>query len=129
MSGGYWSSTPDGVLGRSNVFWVLPTGASGFDQQSAANAYSVRCVRAREGQAIPCFFPLAGWGGTEVAIGKYWTCTGWSSSSAYCLRVLSASAAPPTSDEPLINGTSVRCVRAREGQAIPLFWIVWFWVL
>ena len=38
-------------------------------------SFSVRCVRAREEQAIPCFFPLAGWsvGATDVS-GFYWSC-------------------------------------------------------
>ena len=56
VSGGYWTCTPYLDRSRANVFWVLPTGASGFDQQSVANAYSVRCVRAREGQAVPLFW-------------------------------------------------------------------------
>ena len=85
---------------------------------------SVRCVRAREGQAIPCFFPLAGWsGGPLDVVGPTWSCSpggsgGWT-------QELSASSARVGPLE-VHYGLSVRCVRAREGQAVPLFWIVGF---
>ena len=94
-----------------------------------ASGLSVRCVRAREGQAIPCFFPLAGSaGGPSDVTGTYWSSTG-DRSGVFYYCAFAASSAVVTPIANVAVGYSVRCVRAREGQAIPLFWIVWFWVL
>ena len=90
--------------------------------------YSVRCVRAREGQAIPCFFPLAGWAGVPSGVlGSYWTTGLTGDAFAHAVRLdLSSSASSVVGDAAASARYSVRCVRAREGQAIPLFWIVGF---
>ena len=90
----------------------------------ASSGSSVRCVRAREGQAVPCFFPLAGSDGSEGAVsGSYWTAT--DSGPYYGVPFgVSAVGAAVGPGVPRGAGYSVRCVRAREGQAVPLFWIV-----
>ena len=91
-----------------------------------AYGYSVRCVRAREGQAIPCFFPLAGSSAEPASIGgNYWSCVGVNGNTAYALGVAVGGYAALVVHA-YSTGVSVRCVRAREEQAVPLFWIVWF---
>ena len=88
--------------------------------------YSVRCVRAREEQAIPCFFPLAGSAGVPSDVsGIYWTVSVAYPGACYTFTVTSDRAGANDFTKPE-SGLSLRCVRAREEQAVPLFWIVWF---
>ena len=126
VSGTYWSGTRNDLFnaGRCSVSAV---DASFDGYVSPATGCSVRCVRAREEQAVPCFFPLAGWSGGPVdVVGTMWSCTP-DGSGGSTLQV-SASSALIGSLQGYF-GVSVRCVRAREGQALPRFWIVCFWVL
>ena len=127
VSGSYWTETA-AFPGACYSLPVTPDRAGAVATQIPESGFSVRCVRAREGQAIPCFFPLCGWAGglTDVS-GTYWTCTGFVNPGYGYRLSLSAGSAGPVSHVAMPNGYSVRCVRAREEQAIPLFWIVWFW--
>ena len=127
MVGTLWSCTPDGSGGST-----LQVSASSAPIGSLQGYYgvSVRCVRAREGQAIPCFFPLAGSAGSGAAVsGFYWSATTDRSPGVANILALLPTGASTVDQKGQPNPYSVRCVRAREGQAIPLFWIVWFWVL
>ena len=122
--GAYWSCT-HGVDGQYGIELSVSAGGAvlGAGWTAVATGYSVRCVRAREGQAIPCFFPLAGDTVDGAAVRGSYSASdpgGW---YYLDLRATSASAGGGGS---AANGYSVRCVRAREGQAIPLFWIVGF---
>ena len=59
VSGTYWPATFD----RPGYFYSCAVTGSSAVVTPIVNVdlgYSVRCVRAREEQAIPCFFPLAG---------------------------------------------------------------------
>ena len=128
VSGFYWSCPVDGPGSvDSQRLTLLPSSAAVSGGASATAPYSVRCVRAREEQAVPCFFPLAG---SAVAPGElcgyYWTTDFVPNAGTVYLRLDGATVRYDFA----ANGElfSVRCVRAREGQAVPLFWIVWFWV-
>ena len=128
--GAYWSCT-HGVDGQYGIELSVSAGGAvlGAGWTAVATGYSVRCVRAREGQAIPCFFPLAGSSAEPASIGgNYWSCVGVNGNTAYALGVAVGGYAAMVVHA-YSTGVSVRCVRAREEQAIPLFWIVWFWVL
>ncbi len=129
VSGTYWSGTRNDLFnaGRCSVSAV---NASFDGYVSPATGCSVRCVRAREGQAVPCFFPLSGSAvGPSDVSGSYWTSTlGYPDNvQTFYYLALGATAGDVTG---FINdprpGFSVRCVRAREEQAVPFFWI-WFW--
>ena len=91
----------------------------------SATGYVSPCLPAF--QRLLFFFPLAGWSvGLSDVSGTYWA-TG-DEDKWHNRFVLQASAGS------CVVGwvqpdqfVSLRCVRAREEQAIPLFWIVWFW--
>ena len=127
--GAYWSCTT-GVDGQYGIELSVSAGGAvlGAGWTAVATGYSVRCVRAREGQAIPCFFPLAGWAGEPSAVtGNYWTAQipQYDPGQGYLLT-LDGHAAGASAFTPRASAVSGRCVRAREGQAVPLFWIVGF---
>ena len=104
--------------------------ASG-NTSSAAPAEPVgnrMCVPLPAGiSAVTFIFPLSGSAGAPAAVsGTYWPATFDRPGYFYSCAVTGSSAVVT----PIVNvdlGYSVRCVRAREEQAIPLFWIVWFW--
>ena len=80
-------------------------------------------------QRLLLFFPLAGSSAEPASIGgNYWSCVGVNGNTAYALGVAVGGYAAMVVHA-YSTGVSVRCVRAREGQAIPLLGIVWFWVL
>ena len=126
LCGYYW--TTDFVPNAGTVYLRLDGATVRYEFAANGELFSVRCVRAREGQAIPCFFPLAGSGGSESdVLGTYWATgdeDGWHNR---CVLQSTAGSCVVGWVQP--TPYSVRCVRAREEQAIPLFWIVWFWVL
>ena len=123
VSGWYWCS----VGGGGFYLVVRDSAASPGSDGSPGTGYSVRCVRAREGQAIPCFFPLSGWDGVPAEVsGPYWTSAPSQPYAAAVFAVYPVGAGMLPEWQPRASGFSVRCVRAREGQAIPLFWIVGF---
>ena len=126
VSGWYWTASPS--IGGAASLNVLAIRAGVTEYGVASSGSSVRCVRAREGQAIPCFFPLAGWAGVPSGVlGSYWTTGLTGDAFAHAVRLdLSSSASSVVGDAAASARYSVRCVRAREGQAIPLFWIVGF---
>ena len=131
-SGSYWTETA-AYPGASYSLPVTPDRAGAVATQIPESGFSVRCVRAREGQALPCFFPLAGSVlYPEQLAGQYWTSSigiveGQSGDQPIVLTLRPGDGFVQGQSVGL--GCSVRCVRAREEQAIPLFWIVWFWVL
>ena len=121
----YWSGTAT-YPASGYTFTVTPDRAASGSYSSAADGYSVRCVRAREEQAIPCFFPLAGSAGVPSDVsGIYWTVSVAYPGACYTFTVTSDRAGANDFTTPE-SGLSLRCVRAREEQAVPLFWIVWF---
>ena len=112
VSGTYWPATFD----RPGYFYSCAVTGSSAVVTPIVNVdlgYSVRCVRAREEQAIPCFFPLAG---SSVAPGElcgyYWTTDFVPNAGAVYLRLDGAT----VRFDFAANGElfSVRCVRARE---------------
>ena len=131
LAGQYWTSSIGIVEGQSGdqplVLTLRP--GDGFVQvQSVGLGCSVRCVRAREGQAIPCFFPLAGNTVEGAGVSGWYWCSDGGQGLGYYGEVRASSASAVGGSAP-VSGYSVRCVRAREEQAVPRFWIVWFWVL
>ena len=124
VSGSYWTGTrpyPDYGYPLS----VTPVHAVVVSYVAVASGYSVRCVRAREGQALPCFFPLAGSAGSESdVLGTYWATGDEDFWHNRCVLQSTSGSCVVGWVQPTTY--SVRCVRAREEQAIPLFWI-WFW--
>ena len=127
IDGRYWSCDADAAGTNCHRMAVYAQSAV-VDQSWYEGGLSVRCVRAREGQAIPCFFPLAGWAGEPSAVtGNYWTAQipQYDPGQGYLLT-LDGPAAGASAFTPWASAVSVRCVRAREEQAVPLFWIVWF---
>ena len=130
VSGSYWSR--DAVPGSPVAFEMLVSVASaGVTSPDMSLTLSVRCVRAREGQAIPCFFPLSGYGGGEEDVsGSYWSRDALPADRGPVSAELlvHAASAVATRADPLL-GLSVRCVRAREEQAVPLFWFTIYDVL
>ena len=90
--------------------------------------YLIRCVRAREGQAVPCFFPVSGSAGGPTELhGNYWSSTFAISKVMWVFHVIGGTGAELMYVQSEgTYGYSVRCVRAREEQAVPLFWIIGF---
>ena len=114
--GAYWSCTT-GVDGQYGIELSVSAGGAvlGAGWTAVATGYSVRCVRAREGQAIPCFFPLAGWDGVPAEVsGPYWTSAPSQPYAAAVFAVYPVGAGMLPEWQPRANGCSVRCVRARE---------------
>ena len=132
VGGYYWSKTKDTYPG--GPLWALSVSGGGVSvdpqrfEHAETTGYLIRCVRAREGQAVPCFFPVSGSAGGPTDLhGNYWTTTYHSTGVIWVLHVIGGTGAEITSVG--VGGSfaySVRCVRAREGQAVPLFWIVGF---
>ena len=125
VSGTYLSTTPDAYGFVYRVAVTASSAAVVGNTTYTRYASSVRCVRAREGQALPCFFPLAGSAGSESdVLGTYWATGDEDFWHNRCVLQSTSGSCVVGWVQPTTY--SVRCVRAREEQAIPLFWI-WFW--
>ena len=122
VSGSYWATFTHGD-GWAELLGVSAS-SSALTFLVVGSRISVRCVRAREEQAIPCFFPLSGSGVASAGVSGSYLC---SNPGGWHYLDLSASAAAAIGGASPATGYSVRCVRAREEQAVPLFWIVCFW--
>ena len=125
VSGSYWATFTHGD-GWAELLGVSAS-SSALTFLVVGSRISVRCVRAREGQAVPCFFPLAGSAGSGAAVsGFYWSATTDRSPGVANILALLPTGASTVDQKGQPNPYSVRCVRAREEQAVPLFWIVGF---
>ena len=123
VSGNYWTATRNVNDWGGYPLSVTSDVAYVGNYVAYTTGCSVRCVRAREEQAVPCFFPLSGWPGAIGYVGgRYWSTTvePSSPSSGYCLAFAGESAQADAL-WPLSGGYTIRCVRAREEQAIPRF--------
>ena len=132
VGGYYWSKTKDTYPG--GPLWALSVSGGGVSvdpqrfEHAETTGYLIRCVRAREGQAVPRFFPLSGRAAAPGELcGYYWSTDVGDGAGPVYLRLDGSTVRYNVGTSGVYY--SVRCVRAREEQAVPLFWIVWFWVL
>ena len=125
----YWSGTPP-TEGASFRLTLSPAECSAMTPIATTSALCVRCVRAREGQAVPCFFPLSGSANTPEIVEVYvWSSTKTGGVTPYWRLRIGVSEASGGFIREAGSQLSIRCVRAREEQAVPLFWIKEFFVL
>ena len=125
VEGWYYGSEQLGEYGASLTCYA----GRALSMQPARSALCVRCVRAREEQAVPCFFPLSGSHYADIPIGgEYWSVSAIDEWFQYSGYVFGPSSVDERYALPAFE-RSVRCVRAREEQAVPLFWFKKLFVL